>query len=97
MAGVRRERKKKRRKRGRPCECGWRVDWTARFRRQAQAMVLWPGLRRELRDIEKRLNNPEARASTQGILPLRGGLQPQALPRVQECTSAARRLGPYSW
>ncbi|MCE4599500.1 MAG: hypothetical protein F7C81_04815 [Desulfurococcales archaeon] len=41
-----------------PCECGWRVSWTARFRRQAQAMGLWPGLRRELRDIEKRLRNP---------------------------------------
>ncbi len=66
MAGV------KKRKRGKkcrhPCACGWRVNWTARFRRQAQAMGLWPGLRRELRDLEKRLNDPKTRADTLRML-----------------------------
>ena len=65
MAG---KRKKHRTKCRHPCECGWRVNWTARFRRQAQAMGLWPGLRRELKDIEKRLRNPRTRANTLRML-----------------------------
>jgi len=61
-------RKKRRGKCRTPCECGWRVNWTARFRRQAQAVGLWPGLRKELRDIGKRLRNPETRADTLRML-----------------------------
>ncbi len=52
---------KRRRSKGRnrrvkhPCELGWRVRWTARFRRRGRELGIWGDVRRELKDIERRL------------------------------------------
>ena len=52
---------KKRKRCRHPCECGWRIRWTARFRREAQEMGVWSSIKYELKDIEKRLRNPQTR------------------------------------
>ena len=44
-----------------PCDCGWRVRWTARFRLGAQSMGIWDSVRAELKDIEKRLRDEKRR------------------------------------
>ena len=47
-----------------PCASGWRVNWTAEFRRAAQVLGIWEDVRRELKDLEKRLRDPELREKT---------------------------------
>jgi len=57
--------KRKRKKRCRhPCECGWRVSWTQEFRHAAQELGIWSDVRRELRDLERRLKDPMLRDDT---------------------------------
>lgn len=65
MTAVAKKKTGKRKRRGKkcrhPCECGWRVRWTTRFRRDAVEMGLWESVKKELKDIEKRLRDPGAR------------------------------------
>ena len=44
------------------------MSWTARFRKQAQQMGLWESIKRELRDIERRLRNPTMREEALRLL-----------------------------
>ncbi len=69
MASKGKRRGRKRRKQCKhPCECGWRVNWTAEFRRRAQELGVWEDIRRELKDLEKRLRSREERQATLDFL-----------------------------
>ena len=59
---------KKRKRCRHPCECGWRIRWTARFRREAQEMGVWSSIKYELKDIEKRLRHPSKRGGALRLL-----------------------------
>jgi len=58
------KRRKRRRKCGHPCECGWRARWTAEFRLGSRLLGIWDSVRRELRDLDKRLRDPATRDET---------------------------------
>jgi len=55
--------RKRRKRRRHPCEAGWRVNWTAEFRKAAQALGIWEDTKRELRDLERQLRGPRLRDS----------------------------------
>jgi hypothetical protein len=59
VAGKRKKRGKK--KCPHPCECGWRVRWTASARLGARALGVWESVKAELKDIEKRLRDEALR------------------------------------
>ena len=58
-------RKGQKRKRGKkckhPCECGWRVRWTASVRLGARSLGIWESVKAELKDLEKRLRDDKFR------------------------------------
>ena len=56
------------RRRRDPCSAGWRVRWTARFRVEAKRLGIWESVRRELRDLERRLRDPQLRDKTLQML-----------------------------
>ena len=60
MAGKRRNRKKRKQCRH-PCECGWRVRWTASARLGARSLGIWESVKAELKDLEKRLRDDRLR------------------------------------
>ena len=53
--------KGRRKRRGRSCEAGWRVNWSAEFRRAAQALGIWEDAKRELRELERQLRDERLR------------------------------------
>ena len=59
---------KRRRRTSHPCEAGWRVNWTQEFRRAAQAHGIWEDVKKELKDLEKRLRDTKLRAETLRLL-----------------------------
>jgi len=62
---VKRLAKRKKRYRTRhPCDKGWRVRWTAKFRRQAKSLGIWKSVRFELKDLERKLSSPESMSKT---------------------------------
>ncbi|RUM47491.1 MAG: hypothetical protein DSY37_02230 [Hyperthermus sp.] len=62
--GKRREKERDRH----PCAAGWRVRWTREFRRAAQQLGIWDDVKRELRDLEKRLRDPALRGKALRLL-----------------------------
>lgn len=61
MAGKKREESRGNRKTSHPCDRGWRVRWTAEFRREAIRLGLWRSVHRELNDMNRRLRKPVSR------------------------------------
>ncbi len=61
-------RKRRRRRAGHPCKTGWRVRWTATFRLAARGLGIWEDVKKELKDLERRLRDPRLREETLRLL-----------------------------
>jgi len=62
VARKKRKKGKRRRRCKHPCDCGWKVNWTAEFRIRARELGIWGDVRSELRDLEGRLRDPALRS-----------------------------------